>query len=483
MGQEIQKLKPEKLWGFFYDLTQIPRPSSHEEEVINYVRDFAEKKGLSYEIDQVGNILVRKPAAEGKENVKGVVLQSHVDMVPQKNNSKVHDFTKDKIETVIDGEWLKANETTLGADNGIGVAAMLAVLDSNDIQHGPVEALFTINEEAGMEGAFGLKPKWLKGQILLNLDSEDMGELFVGCAGGINFEVSTRYKEKLTPLGISHEIVISGLKGGHSGLDINLGRANANKILGRILWSLNMNFQIELATVAGGDLRNAIPREAHARVIIPEKSESDFRSFFNDLANKIIDEYKLADPEMRIDLNPSGAPEMVISNSDASRLINMLNASRHGVVRLSDDMPGLVETSLNLAIVRFQDGMAEMKYLLRSAVDSAKYALADELTALHQAFGCSIESDGDYPGWKPNKSSYILGLMKEVYQNKFGETAAVNAIHAGLECGIIGGSYPDLDMVSFGPTIRFPHSPDEKVEISSVIKFWEYLKYTLEGIS
>lgn len=482
MGKEINNLEPGKLWSFFYDLTQIPRPSGNENKVIEYIQKFADSRKLKYIIDDVGNIIVSKSASAGKEKDKGVVLQAHVDMVPQKNSNKIHNFNTDVIETIIDGEWLKANKTTLGADNGIGVAAMLAVLDSDTMQHGPLEALFTVNEEAGMDGAFALKADVLNSSVLLNLDSEDEGELYIGCAGGIDVDAYREYKEELAPMGITHEIIIRGLKGGHSGLDINLGRANANKLLGRILWSSLSCFSIKISNVRGGDLRNAIPRESSAKIVIPEKSEHEYIKFFNDLVIKIKNEYKAIEADLDIEINPAGAPEMVMTNTHAEQLVGMLNAAKHGVVRMSSDMPDVVETSLNLAIVDFSNGNAKMVYLVRSAVDSAKYALSDELEAYHTISGCKVNFKGDYPGWRPNKESYILKLMQSIYLEEFGRTPEVKAIHAGLECGIIGSKYPEMDMISFGPTIKFPHSPDEKVKIDTVKKFWDFLSYTLQRL-
>jgi dipeptidase D len=482
MGKEINSLEPRELWSFFYDLTQIPRPSGNEKKVIEYIQKFADSRKLKYLIDDIGNIIVSKSATAGKENNKGVVLQAHVDMVPQKNSNKAHDFNIDTIETIIDEDWLKANETTLGADNGIGVAAMLAVLDSDTVQHGPLEALFTVNEEAGMDGAFALENDVLKSSVLLNLDSEDEGELYIGCAGGIDVDATREYKEELAPLGITHEIIIRGLKGGHSGLDINLGRANANKLMGRILWAAISGFSIKISSVRGGDLRNAIPRESTAKIVIPEKSEHEFIQFFQELVQKIKIEYKTTEPNLNIEMNPAGAPEMVMTNTHAEQLIGMLNAAKHGVVRMSVDMPGVVETSLNLAIVSFSDGNAKMVYLVRSAVDSVKYALSEELEAYHSISGCKVNFSGDYPGWRPNKESYILQLMQGIYLEEFGKTPEVKAIHAGLECGIIGSKYPEIDMISFGPTIRFPHSPDEKVKIDTVKKFWDFLSYTLKRL-
>lgn len=483
MGKEIASLNPAQVWKYFYGITQIPRPSGHEKAIVDFIKSFAETHKLEYSIDQVGNILVRKKASPGKESAKTVTLQAHVDMVPQKNSDKMHNFETDPIETIIDGEWIRANNTTLGADNGIGVAAMLAVLESDSIKHGPIEALFTINEEAGMDGAFGLKSGVLKGKILINLDSEDEGELYVGCAGGINVEVETNYQHEIAPMGITHDIVISGLRGGHSGLDINLGRGNANKLLGRFLWSAIHNFPVKIASVKGGNLRNAIPRESHARVVIPEMHDQDFRTFFEQFANNLINEYKVADPSLHIALKPAGAPEMVFTDAASVVLVGMLNASLNGVMRMSDEMPGTVETSLNMAIVDFSDEKAKMVYLVRSSVDSAKYALAEQVTALHQNLGCKINYSGDYPGWKPDSNSYILKLMSSVYEKNFGKTPLVKAIHAGLECGIIGSKYAGLDMISFGPTIRHPHSPDEKVKTDTVQKFWDFLKLTLEQIN
>lgn len=482
MGKEITQLNPSIVWKHFYDLTQIPRPSAHEKKVIEHIKKFAESKKLDYSIDDIGNIIVRKPATQGKENKPGIILQSHVDMVPQKNNDKQHNFETDPIETIIDGEWVRANKTTLGADNGIGVASMLAILESTDISHGPVEALFTITEETGMDGAFGLKPNMLKGKIMLNLDSEDEGELFVGCAGGINGEVKTTYKQEVAPMGLAYDIVVAGLRGGHSGIDISLGRANSNKIIARFLWSAMANFPVKIASLKGGDLRNAIPRESHAKIIIPEKFENDFRSFYGQYAEALKNEYKTADPQLNLQLNPSGRPDLVIIDEDAKRLIGMINAALNGVIRMSDDMPGVVETSLNLAIVNIAEGNAEFLYLLRSSVDSAKYALAEQVSSMHSLLGCEVEFNGDYPGWKPNSDSFILKNMVKLYEKDFGKKPEVKAIHAGLECGIIGGKYQGLDMISFGPTIRHPHSPDEKVKIDTVEKFWKFLKGTISSI-
>jgi dipeptidase D len=482
MGKEIMDLAPALVWKHFYNLTQIPRPSYYETEAIKYIEQFANDLGLENIIDEVGNIIVKKPATAGRENASGVILQSHIDMVPQKNSDKVHDFQKDPIETIIDGEWVRANKTTLGADNGMGCAAMLAVLESSDIQHGKIEALFTINEESGMEGAFGLKAGVLEGSILINLDSEDEGELFVGCAGGIDVAAKTNYAEVASVAGKAFNFTIAGLSGGHSGLDINLGRGNAVKIIGRFLWSALANFPIQIASVNGGDLRNAIPREGHSVIVVSPEHENEFKNFFENFKTNIINEYKSSDPGIGLELKAADMPSKVMSEEEAKRLSGMLATAHSGTVRMSVEMEGIVESSLNLSVTNFENGKAEMYYLVRSSVDSAKFAIAEQVTAMHELMGCEVEASGDYPGWKPNTDSYIMKVMTNVYNDLYGRTPNLLAIHAGLECGIIGANYPGLDIISFGPTIRHPHSPDEKVEISTVEKFWNFLKHTLEKI-
>jgi dipeptidase D len=483
MGREIVALSPSVLWKHFYALTQIPRPSGHEARVIQNIEEFAKSHKLSYKIDSVGNIIVSKNASVGKENASGVILQSHVDMVPQKNSDKQHNFETDAIETIIDGEWIRANKTTLGADNGIGCAAMLAVLEADNIAHGPIEALFTINEEAGMDGAFGLESGLLKGRILINLDSEDEGELFVGCAGGLNLQASTNYKQESISEGEAFLIHVNGLKGGHSGLDIALGRGNSNLIIGRLLWSALSNFAIKIGYVKGGDLRNAIPRESSTVVVVPTKNITEFKSFIYQFEQNVKAELKHTEPDFRVEVESIELPEKVFSEADAKKLIGVLNAAPNGLVRMSDDMPGIVETSLNLAIVKIEQGVAEFFYLLRSSVDSAKYALAERVEALHNILNWKVNFSGDYPGWKPDMASELLKTCQASYTSLFGKKPGLLAIHAGLECGIIGGKYPGLDMISFGPTIRFPHSPDEKVHVESVDKFYAFLKSVLETVN
>jgi dipeptidase D len=482
MGKEITELLPKSLWTHFYEFTQIPRPSKHEEAVINYIKSFAKHNNLDYNIDEVGNIIVKKPATPGMEDAPGVILQSHVDMVPQKNSSKQHNFETDVIETLIDGEWIKANETTLGADNGIGCAAMISVLESNEAVHGSLEALFTINEEAGMEGAFGLKPDALTGKILINLDSEDEGELFVGCAGGINAQARAMYSEENLNEGKAFKITIEGLKGGHSGMDIILGRGNSNKLMGRLLWSAMENLPIRLAEMEGGDLRNAIPREAHALVVIPDKFENDLKIFVEQFERVVKEELKLTEPDLKVAIETMDYQGKLVSEQDVKRIIGILNAAPNGVVRMSDEMPGVCESSLNLAIVKVKEGVSEFFYLIRSSVDTAKYAVADQVSSLHQINGFEIGFSGDYPGWRPNSDSYVLNICSATYQQMFNKKPGLLAIHAGLECGIIGGKYSGLDMISFGPTIRFPHSPDEKVHIKSVEKFYSFLLAVLREI-
>jgi dipeptidase D len=404
-------------------------------------------------------------------------------MVPQKNSDKIHDFEKDPIETIIDGEWVRANKTTLGADNGIGAASILSVLESHDLVHGPVEALFTIDEETGMTGAFALQAGLLKGDILLNTDSEDEGELYIGCAGGVDANVRFRYKP--VPANnnfIPYKVIVNGLKGGHSGLDINLERANSNLLLIRIIWRATFKFKTLLSALNGGDLRNAIPREASAVILVPKDKESEFIDFFNGHVSILKSEYKTVEPGMNITIEKTDMPAAIIEEETQNRLISAIYTCPNGVIRMSSDIEGLVETSTNLAIVKTLKDEIIIQCLLRSSVDSAKEDLSARIKALFELAGAEATFSGSYPGWKPNPDSVILKIMKEVYLKKFGKVPEVKAIHAGLECGIIGGIYPDLDMISFGPTIRSPHSPDERVKIDTVQKFWDFLVETLKSV-
>jgi dipeptidase D len=483
MSNIFLSLEPKILWNHFYRLTQIPRPSGREEAVRSYVADFARRFGLERLVDEAGNVIVRKPATVGMEARQGVILQAHLDMVPQKNAGTAHDFTKDPIAAVIDGEWVHARGTTLGADNGIGVAAALAVLESGDLRHGPLEALFTVNEEAGMSGALGLKPGLLRGNILLNLDSEDEGELFIGCAGGREATMRFSYSETPVPSGYSGvEIWVSGLRGGHSGMDINLGRGNANKIMNRLLQMGREHHGLLLASIDGGSLRNAIPRESVALVVVPSAQKVAFLDELQALASAIGIELAEADPELRVEAADAALPASVIDDAVVQRLFEAVAASPNGVYRMSEAMAGLVETSNNLARVHSDGYTVSVECLLRSASEEGMQELVDSVARVAERAGTEIVFEQGYPGWKPNPESPILKCMTEVYRNRFGKTPEIRAVHAGLECGIIGAAYPQLDMISFGPTIRHPHSPDEKVEWASVQKFWEFLASTLEEV-
>jgi dipeptidase D len=479
----IKDLAPVEVWKHFHALTQIPRPSRKEAGVIAYMKKFGGDLGLETIVDEVGNIIIKKPATPGMEGRKGVILQGHLDMVPQKNSDKDFDFEKDPIEAIIDGEWVTANGTTLGADNGIGVAAAMAVLESSSLKHGPVEALFTVDEETGMTGAFGLQPGLLDGDILINMDSEDEGELTVGCAGGINVSASKKYVPEEAPAAYAaFKLQVKGLKGGHSGLDINLGRANANKLLFRFLMQSEADLKIRLSEATGGDLRNAIPREANAVVLVPAGSETSFKLLVANYQEMYRKEFAETEPGLSFTCGPTSAPQKVIPRKDQSMFIRAIYGCPNGVQRMSQSMPGLVETSSNLAITSIRDGEFHALNLTRSSVDSAKNATAWKIAGIFQLISAEVELDGSYPGWKPNMDSAILKVCQEVYRKNFGKNAKISAMHAGLECGLLGGVYPNLDMISFGPTIRFPHSPDEKVNIETVRLFWEFLVLMLEDI-
>ncbi len=483
MGKEILNLEPKALWKHFYALTQIPRPSKKEDKAVEFVKEFGEKLGLETIVDEVGNVIIRKPATPGMEDRKGIILQGHLDMVPQKNADKEHDFEKDPIEAYVDGEWVTANGTTLGADNGMGVAAAMAVLEATDLEHGPIEALFTIDEETGMTGAENLKPGLLQGDILLNMDSEDEGELYIGCAGGVNTNATLEYKEEETPKDVAaYNIVVKGLKGGHSGLDINLGRANANKIMNALLMTAAEKFDLRLAELQGGSLRNAIPREAFAVVVVPKDQKEKFEQYVKEFTEIAKDEFKETEPDMEITAEErEEIPAKVMAKEDQEKLFKAVAEAPNGVIAMSQSVEGIVETSTNLAIVNAKDGKIEIATLQRSLVDADRDKIAEQMRKVFSEAGLTAVSDGEYPGWKPNPDSVILKEMKEIYNNKFGKVPEVKVIHAGLECGLLGAIYPNWDMISFGPTIRFPHSPDEKVNIATVQKFWDFLVETLKN--
>lgn len=483
MSSDISGLTPREVWRHFQSLTRIPRPSGHEEKIREFMTAFGRNLGLETIVDDADNVIIRKPATAGMENRKGVILQAHLDMVPQKNTGKIHDFPKDPIETIIDGEWVRANGTTLGADNGIGVAAAMAVLESTSLQHGPIEGLFTSNEEAGMSGAMGLKPGLLKGEILMNLDSEDDGELFIGCAGGVNVTSIFSYAEQpLRPGFRGFRISVTGLMGGHSGVDIHLGRGNANKIMNRILYEGYIGYGLLLASIDGGSLRNAIPRESFADIALPAVMADAFLGRLSVLSGTIKEELRRVEPTLKIEAVPAGLPETVIEPAVFVRLMQAVYACPNGVMRMSSEMAGLVETSNNLAMVKSANSAITVDSLVRSSVDSARIDLELMITALFDLAGAGSVAIGGYPGWKPNPESPILKIMQDVFQRKFGKIPLTSAVHAGLECGIIGGAYPALDMISFGPTIRYPHSPDEKVHTPSVRQFYDLLVAVLSNI-
>jgi dipeptidase D len=480
---EITKLYPQNLWENFQHLCDIPRPSKHEQKAIDFVKNFGQQLGLETIVDATGNVIIRKPATPGMENRKGIILQGHLDMVPQKNSGTIHDFEKDPITPYIDGEWVKAKGTTLGSDNGIGVAAALAVLQSKDLVHGPIEGLFTIDEETGMTGAFELKAGLLKGDILINMDSEDEGELYVGCAGGTNANIDFNYKAEATPAGhVAFKISLTGLKGGHSGVEINLGRGNANKLMNRLLKVASRLLGLRISSIDGGSLRNAIPRESFALVTIPENNKQKFIDLLKKEEQVYKAELSEVEPTLSLTAETVALPANVIDATTQSKLIDSIYACPNGVIRMSDSMKGLVETSNNLASVKTTESQIKLQCLLRSSVDSAKDDLAEAIASVFQLAGAEVIFDGSYPGWKPNLASPILKAMQEVYKNKYGHIPEIKAIHAGLECGILGGLYPNWDMISFGPTIRMPHSPDEKVHIESVGKFWDFLVETLKNV-
>lgn len=479
----LAELEPRELWRHFHDLTRIPRPSGHEEPVRAHLLAFGRSLGLPSRIDAAGNVIITKPATPGMEGCAGVVLQAHLDMVPQKRPEVRHDFTRDPIEAYAEGDLVRARGTTLGADNGIGAAAAMAVLASPTLRHAPLEALFTANEEAGMSGALGLEPGTLNGELLFNLDSEEEGELFIGCAGGLDATAEFELRETTVPEGYAgFELAVSGLRGGHSGLDIDRGRANANKLLVRLLHAAHRHHALRLVSLQGGSLRNAIARDACALCAVPIAGTESFGSAMASVADELRREYAAADPAITITLRPVATPASAFDRDDAGRLLDLLLASPNGVVRMSGEMAGLVETSLNLAVLSSGSGRVQVEYLLRSAAETAMEELRLSLRGLYEAAGASIRFDGGYPGWRPDPDSPALRLVQSAYRACFGREAAVRAVHAGLECGIIGASHPRLQMLSFGPTIRYPHSPDEEVDIPSVARFWQLLTAALERV-
>lgn len=483
MAKTICDLQPQLVWKNFNKLCSVPHPSHHLEKITKVIVDFGKEHGLETIVDKAGNIIIRKPATPGRENAIPVVLQAHMDMVPQKNNDKVHNFETDPIEPMIDGEWVRANGTTLGADNGIGVAAGMAILESKDIQHGPLELFVTADEETGMYGAFGMEPGTLKGNILLNLDSEDFGELYVGCAGGVDANISWKYQGVAAIADdVALKVTIKGLKGGHSGLEINCGRANANKLLFRFLKEVISLYEARLAKVEGGNMRNAIPREAYAVISVPSEEVENIKKLVEEYCDLFNKEYSITENKIEVLCEEIEMPELIIPEEIQDDLVNAITGCPNGVFRMIPAIPDTVETSMNLSIIEADATDISVKCLLRSSVDSKKEELASMVESVFTLAGAKVEFSGSYSGWNPNLDSTILNTMKEVYKQEFGEEAAVKVIHAGLECGILGAIEPKLDMVSFGPTIRHPHSPDEKINIESVGKFWKLLVATLEHL-
>lgn len=483
---EKSELKPTAVFHFFNEISQVPRPSKKEEKIIAYLKAFGEKHLLETKMDEAGNMLIRKPATPGKENLKTVVLQSHVDMVCEKNSNVTHNFLTDPIVTEVDGEWLKAKGTTLGADNGIGVATELAILAANDIEHGPLECLFTVDEETGLTGAFALQEGFMNADILLNLDSEDEGELFIGCAGGIDSVAEFTYKEVEVPKDhFFFKVEIKGLKGGHSGADIHLGLGNANKILTRFLSLMGLQYQegFYLCEMNGGNLRNAIPREAYAIFAVPEKAKHDVRASLNVFIAEIENELSVTEPDLKIILESETPRTQAIDQKTVYQLITALYACPHGVYAMSQDIPGLVETSTNLASVKMKErNIIRVETSQRSSILSSRDDVANTVRAVFSLAGAEVTFGEGYPGWKPNPHSAILKVAAASYKRLFGVEAKVKAIHAGLECGLFLDKYPALDMISFGPTLTGVHSPDERMHIPSVEKFWKHLLDVLAHI-
>lgn len=478
----LSQLTPTLLWAHFQTLCNTPRPSGHEATIRSKLIDWAERRQLQWLTDDAGNLLIRKPASAGMENRQSVVLQGHLDIVAQQNEGTGHDFTRDPIRTrIIDG-WVHATGTTLGADNGMGVAAALAVLESDEIAHGPIEALFTIEEESSMRGALELQPGWLQSQLMLNLDSEDRGEVYVGCAGGMDVNVQGQFEQSPLPADWQvFQIDIKGLRGGHSGLDIDKGRGNANRLLVRLLIELGKDSALRLVSFSGGTLRNALPREAHAIIALPAAGTALLTQLISQLNTLYRAELMGVDEGVVISQRTASASQAL--TSDASRtLLNALNAAPHGVERMSPHFHNVVETSNNLGVVRLQDGQFECCLLVRSLRDQSTQVLADRIRSLFTLAGCQVQGENAYPGWTPNPHSQLLNLFQDVHQQVFSKPAEVKVIHAGLECGIIGATYPQMDMVSFGPIIRGAHSPDERVNIESVADYWKLLVALLEAV-
>lgn len=480
----IEELKPSIVWHYFHELTKIPRPSKKEDKVIQYLVDFAEKNKLTLKKDKAGNVLISKPATKGKENVPTLILQGHVDMVCEKNSGVKHDFDADPIKTEIVGDWLKAKGTTLGADNGLGVAASLAILASDDIAHGPIECLFTVDEETGLTGAHALEKGFLTGDILMNLDTEEEGEIYIGCAGGRTTSATFTYNPTPAPANYFwFKVTVNGLNGGHSGSEIHIGLGNANKILNRYLWDINRKYGIVLAEIHGGNLHNAIAREAHAVVGVASSKKEDIAIALNILAPQIEAELKHVDPKLRMTIASVDEPKTVLDKVTTDKLLNVIYACPHGVINMSADVEGLVETSTNLASVKMVgNNQIVVTTSQRSSSESLKDNIVNMVTSAFLLGDAEVKSSDGYPGWKPNMNSQILKIAQDAYKQMFKTDAKIKAIHAGLECGLFLEKYPNLDMISCGPTITGAHSPDEQVNIPSVAKWWDFILEVIKNI-
>nr|VVV03379.1 Cytosol non-specific dipeptidase [Aliivibrio wodanis] len=479
---EIRQLTPQPLWQFFDKICSIPHPSKHEEALAQYIIEWATSEGLEVRRDPTGNVFIKKPATAGMEDRKGVVLQAHIDMVPQKNEDTDHDFTKDPIQPYIDGEWVTAKGTTLGADNGMGMASCLAVLASKELKHGPLEVLLTIDEEAGMTGAFGLEAGWLEGDILLNTDSEQEGEIYMGCAGGADGSIKLNIEREALPTSyVTRQITLKGLKGGHSGCDIHTGRGNANKLLGRFLAGHAAELDLRLVEFRGGSLRNAIPREAFATVAVPAENEAKLAELFTFYTELLKAELGRVETSI-VTFNEAVSADKGLTPSAQARFIATLNACPNGVIRMSDDIEGVVETSLNVGVITTEEDSITILCLIRSLMDSGRSMVEGMLTSIAELAGAQVTFSGTYPGWKPDADSEIMHVFRDVYEGIYGNKPNIMVIHAGLECGLFKEPYPKMDMISFGPTIKFPHSPDEKVKIDTVALYWEQMVAILENI-
>lgn len=480
---ELSQLSPQPLWDIFAKICSIPHPSYHEQQLAEYIMGWAQEKGLHAERDQVGNLLIRKAATPGMEKRKPVVLQAHLDMVAQKNSDTVHDFNKDPIQPYIDGEWVKARGTTLGADNGIGMASALAVLADDSVVHGPLEVLLTMTEETGMDGAFGLQANWLQADILINTDSEEEGEIYMGCAGGIDFTSQLTLEREPIPAGFQCvKLSLTGLKGGHSGGDIHLGLGNANKLLARFLAKNAAALDLRLIDFNGGTLRNAIPREAFATVAVAQKHLDQLQAQVNAAQQTLTNELAVKEKNLRLVMESVTHDQPALCRQSRDSFINLLNAMPNGVIRLSDVAKGVVETSLNVGVVTMSENEVEIHCLIRSLIDSGKEYVVSMLDSLGKLAGARTQAKGDYPGWQPDIASPVMHLVRETYQRLFHKTPNIQIIHAGLECGLFKKPYPDMDMVSIGPTITGPHSPDEQVNIASVGHYWQLLTELLKAI-